>query len=41
MARSRPFGNIRKLPSGRYQARYYQLGKQVPAEVTFVTKADA
>lgn len=41
MARSRPFGNIRKLPSGRYQARYWRLGKQVPADVTFATKADA
>lgn len=41
MARSRPFGNIRKLPSGRYQARYYRLGKQVPADTTFATKADA
>lgn len=41
MASSRPFGNIRKLSSGRYQARYYHLGKQVPADSTFATKADA
>lgn len=41
MGSSRPFGNIRKLPSGRYQARYWHLGKQVPADVTFATKADA
>lgn len=41
MANSRPFGNIRKLPSGRYQARYWHLGKQVPADTTFGTKADA
>jgi len=41
MARTKPFGTIRKLPSGRYQARYYHLGKQVPADETFATKADA
>ncbi len=41
MGGSRPFGNIRKLPSGRYQARYWHLGKQVPADTTFATKADA
>lgn len=41
MATSRRFGNIRKLASGRYQARYYHLGKQVPADATFATKADA
>lgn len=27
MARARSFGNIRKLPSGRYQARYWRLGR--------------
>jgi integrase len=41
MGSSRPFGNIRKLKSGRYQARYYNLGKQVPADTTFATKAEA
>lgn len=41
MASSRPFGNIRKLASGRYQARYWHLGKQVPADTTFATKAEA
>lgn len=41
MGTNRPFGNIRKLPSGRYQARYWYLGKQVPADTTFTTKADA
>lgn len=41
MGSSRPFGNIRKLPSGRYQARYWHLGKQVPGDTTFATKADA
>jgi integrase len=41
MGTTRPFGNIRKLKSGRYQARYWHLGKQVPADTTFATKADA
>lgn len=41
MARSRPFGTIRRLSSGRYQARYWHLGKQISADVTFATKADA
>ncbi|MDH3684016.1 MAG: tyrosine-type recombinase/integrase, partial [Acidimicrobiia bacterium] len=41
MASSRPFGNIRKLKSGRYQARYWRLGKQIPAHTTFATKAEA
>jgi integrase len=41
MARARSFGNIRKLPSGRYQARYWHLGRQIPAEDTFATKTDA
>ncbi len=40
-ASSRPFGNIRKPPSGRYQARYWHLGKQIPADVTFATKTEA
>ena len=38
MARARSFGNIRKLPSGRYQARYWHLGKQVAADTTFASK---
>jgi integrase len=38
---TRPFGTIRKLPSGRYQARYYHLGQQVAADTTFATKAEA
>ncbi len=41
MARARSFGNIRRLPSGRFQARYGHLGKQIAADVTFTTKADA
>ncbi len=41
MARARSFGNIRKLPSGRYQARYWHLGKQGAADTTFASKTDA
>jgi integrase len=41
MAKTRPFGNIRKLKSGRYQARHWHGDKQVPADTTFATKADA
>lgn len=40
--RSRMFGNIRKLPSGRFQARYLGAdGKRRSAPRTFATKADA
>ena len=41
MARARSFGNIRKLPSGRYQARNWRLGKQIAADSTFANKTDA
>lgn len=41
MSSARQFGTIRKLPSGRFQARYSQLGKQVGAPDTFPTKTDA
>ena len=41
MARTRAFGTIRKLPSGRYQARYWHLGTQVSAGTTYPTKAAA
>ena len=34
VARARSFGNIRKLLSGRYQARSWRLGKQVAADTT-------
>lgn len=38
----RQFGSVRKLPSGRWQARYRTLdGRMVPADQTFATKADA
>ena len=40
--KSRQFGNIRKLPSGRYQARYRGPDGQLrPAPVTFERKTDA
>jgi integrase len=37
------FGNVRRLPSGRWQARYNQPGttKSIPAPFTFDTKGDA
>lgn len=43
MARTkRSWGSIRKLPSGRFQARYFGPdGEQRPAPVTFTTKTDA
>jgi hypothetical protein len=41
MSKMRDFGNVRKLASGRYQARYWNLGGQVAAPATFATKSDA
>jgi hypothetical protein len=41
MGKINAFGTIRKLPSGRYQARYWHLGKQVSGGTTFPKKADA
>jgi integrase len=42
MAGRRQFGSVRKLPSGRWQARYYALdGRRVLAPQTFPTKSDA
>ncbi|MCU1497831.1 MAG: putative prophage phiRv2 integrase [Acidimicrobiales bacterium] len=35
------WGSVRKLPSGRYQARYRLDGKMVSAPTTFRTKRDA
>lgn len=35
------WGSVRKLPSGRYQARYRVDGKMVSAPTTFRTKRDA
>jgi hypothetical protein len=40
-AQRRHFGSVRKLPSGRYQARYWHLGESPVAPSTFATKADA
>jgi integrase len=42
MATKRRFGRVRKLPSGRYQARYLGPdGLDHPASTTFVTKTEA
>jgi len=42
MARKRRFGRVRRLPSGRYQARYLGPdGKDRPASDTFASKTDA
>ena len=41
MSKMRQFGTVRKLPSGRFQCRYWHLGEQVAAPTTFTTKADA
>ncbi len=41
MGTTRPFGAIRKLPSGRFQARYLHLGRRLSADTTFATKAEA
>jgi len=35
------WGSVRKLPSGRYQARYRVDGKLISADTTFRTKRDA
>ena len=37
----RHFGSVRKLPSGRFQARYWHVGLEHVAPSTFTTKADA
>nr|MDP9020188.1 site-specific integrase [Actinomycetota bacterium] len=42
MSRRRQFGNVRKLPSGRWQARYeVEGGRSVTAPSSFATKAEA
>jgi hypothetical protein len=42
MAAKRRFGRVRRLPSGRYQARYRGPdGIDRPAPVTFGTKSEA
>jgi hypothetical protein len=37
----RTFGSVRKLPSGRYQAAYWNEGQRYAGPTTFSTKADA
>ena len=37
----RQFGSVRKLPSGRWQARYEHQGQRYPAPMTFARKGDA
>lgn len=38
----RPFGSVRRLPSGRYQARYRpRHGTHVTAPQTFATESEA
>lgn len=41
MTGRRDFGSVRKLPSGRWQAGYWHLGKRHTADETFTAKADA
>jgi integrase len=41
MADKRSFGNIRQLPSGRYQVRYCVDGRYVTAPKTFAARIDA
>ena len=41
MTSRRHFGNVRKLPSGRYQASYWHEGERHTAPDTFAAKADA
>jgi integrase len=41
MTNRRHFGNVRKLPSGRYQASYWHDGARYTAPGTFAAKADA
>ena len=40
-ARRRHFGSVRRLPSGRWQATYWHLGRRHLGTVTFKTKGDA
>jgi hypothetical protein len=41
IARARSFGSIPKLPSGKFQTRYWHLGKQIFAAPTYAAKTDA
>lgn len=39
--RTSGWGSVRKLPSGRYQASYFNEGRRYPADHTFTTITDA
>ncbi len=41
MRSRRDFGNIRKLPSGRFQASYWHDGRRHTADQTFASRGDA
>ena len=41
MGSRRQFGSVRKLPSGRWQASYWHVGRRHVAPITFAFKADA
>ena len=42
MPTRRRFGSVRRLPSGRWQARYWDAaGNRTGAPTTFATKSDA
>ncbi len=41
MSTNGQFGSIRKLPSGRFQVRYFHLGRRITGDTTFPTKGDA
>jgi len=41
MGTNSSFGSVRKLPSGRFQVRYFHLGRRISADSTYATKADA
>lgn len=38
MSGKRHFGNVRRLPSGRFQASSWHLGRRHVADRTFATK---
>jgi len=41
MTRRRNFGTTRQLPSGRWQARYFEDGEQIPLGETFASEREA
>ena len=40
-SKTRPFGNVRQLKSGKWQARYSVLGKTYTAPITYATEKQA